>query len=141
LGNGDDRGAPSAVQLPSGNDAAALRQLGRWNWGAFFLTWIWAFAHRLTPLGVVALVPDVLWALRVSGIVSSGLYRLEFSAGIVLSVYLAVKGNQLAWRRRSFHDLQHFREVQRVWRNWGLGYFAVNMAIVFILGFLRAASR
>jgi hypothetical protein len=140
LGSGEDQGAPRAFQLPSGNDAAALKQLGRWNWGAFFLPCIWAFAHRLTLLGVVGLLLLLLWGLRVSGIVPSQLYRLEVGTGMVLPVYLGVRGNQLAWRRRPFRDVQHFRQVQRAWRNWGIGLCVVQFGVLFLWFVLRAAS-
>ena len=53
---------------------------GKWNWCAFFFSWIWAFTKGLWILAIASLVLDfitygVLW--------------------IVLSVYFGIRGNKL----------------------------------------------
>lgn len=111
--------APSA--LPSGNDPALLPQVRGWNWGAFFLSWIWAFAHGLALLGVLALV----------GWLAIGIL------GLAMAIYLGVKGNELAWTQRPFRSLEHFREVQRIWRNWGIALFVLQVFLA-LLGIVAA---
>ena len=32
--------------------------LNRWNWGAFFLTWIWSLGNAVW-IGLIALIPGV----------------------------------------------------------------------------------
>ena len=64
-----------------------------WSWGAFLISWIWAIFNR-TWIGLLALVPYV---------------------GILVSIYLGIKGRELAWRNKRWESLEHFNDVQRRW--------------------------
>ncbi len=75
-----------------------------WNWGAFFLNWIWALNHKYM-LGLLALVPCV---------------------GFVMAIYMGIKGNQIAWESGRFATLEEMKKCQKVWMMWGLGIFAVG---------------
>ena len=120
-------GPPHGHALPSGNDPALLEQVTGWNWGAFFLNWIWAFAHRLPGWAIVILVVGFIPYV---GIVNLG-----------LAIYLGVKGSELAWERRPFRDLEDFQACQRVWRNWGIGVFVAGIVITVVAAvFLFAAA-
>lgn len=85
------------------------------NFGAFSLNWIWAFAHRLPGLGAAILI--------LSFIPCVGFINIGFA------IYLGFKGNELAWKSRPFQSVQQFKDTQRVWAIWGLIVFAA--AIVF----------
>ena len=61
-----------------------------WSWGAFFWNWIWSIFNR-TWIGLLALIPYV---------------------GIVVAIYLGVKGRELAWRNRRWDSVEHFNKVQ-----------------------------
>jgi hypothetical protein len=93
------------TELPSGNDPARLPEVRGWNWGAFFFTWLWAFAHRLPVLGVVSLIIFLTPVLSI------------FT--LVFAVHLGRRGNELAWRRRPFASLEDLRATQRAWATWG----------------------
>ena len=69
-----------------------------WSWGAFLLNWIWALPNR-TWFGLLALIPYV---------------------GLIVAIYLGVKGRELAWRNKRWDSLEHFNKVQRRWSFWGL---------------------
>jgi len=69
---------------------------------------VWTFAHRLYGWGIAILV---LGCIPLLG-------NIVIAA---ISIYLAVKGNELAWQRRPFRHLDEFRAVQRIWRNWAIG--------------------
>ena len=69
-----------------------------WSWGAFLLNWIWAVFNR-TWIGLLAFIPYV---------------------GIVVSIYLGIKGRELAWKNKRWDSLEHFNRVQRSWSVWGL---------------------
>lgn len=65
------------------------------NWGAFWLSWVWGLSNGVYVSLLVLILP------------------------IVWQVYLGVKGNELAWRHRRFTDVEHFYAVQRTWAKWG----------------------
>jgi hypothetical protein len=77
---------------------AMAPELTRWNWGAFFLNWIWGIGNG-TPIALLTLVPIV---------------------GFVMPFVLGVKGSGWAWRNKRWDSLEHFARVQRRWAIAGL---------------------
>lgn len=75
-------------------------ELDRWNWGAFFLNWIWGIGNS-TFIALLALVPFV---------------------NIVMIFVLGAKGSRWAWKNRIWRDAEHFRRTQR---NWGIAGLVV----------------
>lgn len=69
------------------------------NWGAFFLTWVWGIAH---------------------GVWNSLLFFILY---IIWAIALGVKGNDWAWRNRKFQSVEQFKETQAVWARWGIIVF------------------
>jgi hypothetical protein len=80
-----------------------------WSWGALLLNWIWAVFNK-TWIGLLCLVPYV---------------------GFLVSIYLGVKGRELAWRNKRWESLEHFNQVQKRWSFWGVivvfGFFIVGI--------------
>jgi hypothetical protein len=72
--------------------------VSRWSWGAFLLSWVWAIFNK-TWLGLLSLTPYV---------------------GILVAVYLGVKGRELAWRNKRWESLEYFDQVQKRWSFWGV---------------------
>ncbi|MEI5677799.1 MULTISPECIES: cytochrome c oxidase assembly factor Coa1 family protein [unclassified Mesorhizobium] len=85
-------------------------ELDRWNWGAFFLNWIWGIGNS-TFIALLALIPGV---------------------NIVMIIVLGLRGSRWAWRNRYWRDAEHFRSTQRKWAIAGL--------IIWVLGILAAAA-
>ncbi len=109
--------SPYSGFLPSGNDPKMLPMArGGWNWGAFTFSWIWLLAHNMVTWGILLLFLNFI----------SGL-------GIVASIYLGIKGNELAWTYRPFRNFQHFEETERVWNYWGIIFFI--LPLIMIAGF------
>ena len=79
-----------------------------WNWGAFFLSWIWGLFNR-TYISFIVLVLPVIW-----------------------NFVLGAKGNEWAWRNKSWDSVAHFKRTQRSWAIAGL--------IVFLLSLLLTAA-
>ena len=69
------------------------RELDRWNWGAFFLNWIWGLGNG-TPIALLCLVPGV---------------------NLVMPFILGAKGNAWAWRNKRWTSVEEFRRTQRNW--------------------------
>ncbi len=83
-------------------------ELQRWNWGAFFLNWIWGVGNN-TYIAFLMFVPFV---------------------NIVMIFVLGAKGNKWAWQNVIWRDVEHFRRVQRTWGIVGFGIFA-SMILLF----------
>ena len=86
----NNSGEGNSIDLPEG--------VKGWSWGAFLLNWIWAIANR-TWIGLLCFIPYI---------------------GFLFSIYLGVKGRELAWRNKRWDSLEHFNRVQRRWSVWGL---------------------
>lgn len=85
-------------------------ELDRWNWGAFFLNWIWGIGNSVF-IALLALIPLV---------------------NIVMMFVLGARGSRWAWKNRAWRDAEHFRRTQRGW--------AIAGVIVWVLAIGFAGS-
>jgi len=85
-----------------------------WNWGAFFLTWVWGIGNRVW-LALIALIP------------------VPF-VGLAMMIILGLKGNEWAWQCKKWESVEKFRRRQRIWMYWGIAGFVAPF--VLILGIL-----
>jgi len=107
---------PDAAENTSGQGSTAVvpEEIKEWNWGAFFLTWIWGIGNRVW-LAFIALAP------------------LPF-VGLAMGILLGIKGNEWAWQCQKWDSVEQFRHRQRVWMYWGIAAFLAPF--VFILGWV-----
>jgi hypothetical protein len=92
--------------------------LRQWNWGAFAIPVIWSAAMNQWLWFVLCFVPYVNW---------------------VAPFYLAIKGNELAWKSRQWMSVEHFRSTQEVWNKWGIVLFVIWIILLgcgFMAGIL-----
>lgn len=68
-------------------------EIVRWNWGAFWFTWIWGIFNK-SYISFLAFVPI---------------------ANFFIPFYLGAKGNELAWRNNEWLDIEEFNRFQRKW--------------------------
>lgn len=80
----------------------------RWNWGAFFLTWIWGIGNNV-------LVSFLVWVPFL---------------GFIMPIVLGIKGGEWAWQKKRWDSVAHFQRVQRIWAWVGFGVFVWFMAIL-----------
>jgi len=59
-----------------GSTAAVPQEIMGWNWGAFFLSWIWSIGNSVW-IGLLSLVPCL---------------------GFIMVIVLGVKGSEWAWQ-------------------------------------------
>ena len=78
-------------------------EIPSWNWGAFFLSWIWGLGNR-TYIALVTLVFPLM----------------PFILGFM--------GNKWAWRNKEWDDVDHFLAVQK---RWSIAGFVVFLLFVF----------
>ncbi len=101
-------GGPGAADVPLG-----------WNWGAFFLTWIWGVAHGVW-ISLLMFVPLV---------------------NLVMPFVLGAQGNALAWQSRTWPSLEAFRKRQQIWGWVGLAVFLLSLGLmVLIISFIFSAK-
>src|SRR5665647_22106 len=103
------------VENTSGQGAAAVvpPELDRWNWGAFFLNWIWGIGNN-TYIALLMFVPLV---------------------NMVMPFVLGVKGSAWAWRNKQWQDVDHFKRVQRKWAIWGIVAWIATVGFFGVLYF------
>lgn len=82
-----------------GHDVDEANIARGWNWGAFWLNWVWGIAHS-TWIALLMFVPGV---------------------NLVMPFVLGWKGNAWAWRNNTWRDVEHFRRTQRIWAGVGWG--------------------
>lgn len=115
----DTAAVPPKPVPPSGggySPAEVEAATRRWNWGAFFCSWIWAVCHRTYwPLFILlcGLVPYV-------GQVCD----------LVLRVHLGMNGSRIAWTCGKYRDFDHYRRAQRVWAIVGLVVFLLGLVVM-----------
>lgn len=87
------------MAIRSFNEPAEIpRELDKWNWGAFFLNWIWGIGNR-TYIAFLMFVPLV---------------------NLVMIFVLGARGSAWAWENKPWRDVEHFKRTQRAWAIWGL---------------------
>lgn len=84
-----------------------------WNWGAFFLTFIWGASNKVWSSALVG-VPGI---------------------GALVPFVIGVKGSEWAWQNKEWESVEHFKEVQRKWAIWGFAIFIASIVICFAIGF------
>lgn len=72
-------------------------KLDKWNWGAFFLNWIWGIGNS-TYIAFLMFVPFV---------------------NFIFIFILGAKGSQWAWKNRIWENEEHFIRTQRNWARMG----------------------
>ena len=109
-----------------------------WNWGAFFLGWLWCFANGVAGLGVLLLALDCLLTFFNVALLPAG-YPLpsELLALVVVGAhcYLGLHGHPFAWERRRFAGgVAQFFSVQRAWAIAGVIAFVGTTLVFTIFG-------
>jgi len=100
-----------------GKMAALPQELTGWNWGAFFLTWIWGIGNS-TFIAFLTFIPFV---------------------NIVMIFVLGAKGNEWAWQNKRWNSIEHFKKVQKLWAIWGAVLFALGI-LFFLIAIIAAIA-
>jgi len=108
---------PEAVTLATentsgqGKRAVVPQEIKGWNWGAFLLGVIWGAGNNVW-WSLLTFIPyfDIIWIF-----------------------VMGAKGNEWAWRSKKWDSIEHFKNTQKKWRNWGIGICAIIALIWFII--------
>lgn len=107
--------APTGVTSETGSGSVP-EEIKGWNWGAFFLTWIWGLGNHVwislvVLLGFIPFIGPII--------------------ALVMAIMLGLKGSEWAWQNRKFASVDEFKKIQKVWAIWGLVIFVIG--IVFTI--------
>ena len=94
-----------------GKSAVLPVELSGWNWGAFFLSWIWGIGNN-TWIAFLTFIPIV---------------------NFIMIFVLGAKGNEWAWQNKRWNSLEHFKKVQKLWGIWGLILFLISVLFMFFV--------
>jgi len=104
----------AASQNTSGMGSASVLppEIKGWNWGAFFLNWIWGIGNS-TWIAFLMFIPlfNFVWIF-----------------------ILGAKGTKWAWQNKKWESVEHFQRVQKKWAFWGLIIFIIEIAVLAALG-------
>ena len=103
LGTTNTSGMGPLAQIPP--------EIRGWNWGAFFLGWIWGLGNSVW-IALLEWVPYV---------------------GIVMAFVLGAKGNEWAWASKKWGSVEDFKRTQRSWALWGLGVWVAVAVIIALI--------
>lgn len=96
------------------------QELQKFNWGAFFLTWIWGIGNK-SYIALWALLSCIVSAIPLIGVLAIG-----------FNIWLGIKGNEYAWQNKNWESVEQFNNVQKKWVIAG----GIVWAFFFILGIL-----
>lgn len=89
------------------------KAIEKWNWGAFFCSWLWAAVHR------------IYWPLLI--IIVGCIPYIGQIGSLCLCVYLGLKGSKLAWDSGKYKDFETYQRVQRHWAVGGFIWFILSL--------------
>lgn len=111
-----------------------------WNWGAFFLNFIWGIGNKsYFPLLIFATPLILLLALPLFLLNSSRLGAFQLIFFIFLGANLCVlficgyKGNKWAWKNKKWSSIEHFKATQKKWSLIGGIGVPSLLVLVFII--------
>ena len=96
-----------------GETADVPREIIRWNWGAFFLNWIWGIRNK-TYIAFFCVLPII---------------------GFFMMIVLGMRGNEWAWQNKQWESVEQFQREQKIWSKWGIR-LAKILLVLAILGLI-----
>lgn len=111
-----DQNKTTISSAGSPNVKELLKVLKKWNWGAFFLTFIWGLGNR------------VWWSLL--------MFLPIFPLQLILPFILGAKGNLSAWlKKKNTDNLEIFKARQKKWNIAGGVVGAIVILFLLVGGF------
>lgn len=113
---------PTRIQQSSSDGVPD--EIKRWNWGAFFFSWIWGVCNGVYwPLALIV----VNFIPYVGPLISFG-----------CCIALGINGSEWAWKAKSWYSVTEFKRVQHKWAIaiwWVLG---ISFGLGILIGIAGA---
>ena len=99
------------------NGKSVPQEIKGWNWGAFMHNCMWGIGNT-TYLPLLRLIPifNIVWIFVVG-----------------------FKGNEWAWQKNNYKDVETFKAVQSTWNRAGLVGFIITIVFILIYIFFIGA--
>ena len=94
----------------------------RFNWGVFFLTWIWGLGNKSFITFFIFATTLVSWVPFIG-----------FLAPLAFCIWCGIKGNEWAWQNKHFNSVNEFHEIQRKWAIAGIASFVIFWVIILAI--------
>lgn len=85
----------------------------KWNWGAFFCSWLWAICHRLYWPIIMIFIAFIPYIGQIGN--------------LCISVYLGLNGSKWAWECGKYKDFEAYLRAQRQWTIGGVVWFLASL--------------
>lgn len=107
----------------------ALVKIKKWNWGAFFFSWLWASCN------------NIYWPLVLPGLNVITYFAPAFSlyssiVYIIISILLGINGNEWAWKAKRWESVEQFKKVQSNWAKAIIYVLIGSVVLGVVLGIL-----
>jgi len=105
---------PSANNSLQESNALVPEEIKHWNWGAFFLNFIWGLFHHVW-LSLLVFIPY---------------------AGFIMIIILGIKGSEWAWQAQHYDSIEEFKKRERKWAIAGFILYGILIIILLVRYFL-----
>lgn len=78
-----------------------------WSWAAFLATPIWGIGNHVW-LSLLSLIPGL---------------------GLLVMIWMGLKGRQMAWNRARWDGVEHFQLIQRRWSQWVVWIYIFSIVL------------
>lgn len=102
-----------------GNSSVIPEEIKGWNWGAFLLEPLWGLSHSVW-LSLLTFVPLV---------------------NFIVIIYLGIKGNELAWKKNKWKNVDDFKQTQKKWAIWAPALLGISILLGIIGSFLSSTDQ
>ena len=102
-------------------------EIKKWNWAAFLVPAIW---------GLFSGVP--ITALLFGAVFLPPL--IQYPVMIGASIFLGLRGNELAWRGKKWRSVRHFNAFQKQWGSWSIKFTAAVFALFIIYALIQSGG-
>ena len=131
-----------AARAPGSAHSVPVEARG-WNWSAALNSTLWAFSHRSFGWGLYCGFGVFLWVIIILGLSAVpkadagdalvGTFVIGSVVGVfwlIKTLYLGLKGNEIAWRSGRFSNVSQMKNVQRQWVLWSVVVFLVASGVL-----------
>lgn len=106
--------------IPEQNQENAILYyvLDKFNWGAFFLNWIWALVYKKYIFAVIIFIFKLIPLLGIIVV-------------LPLSIWMGTQGNKWAWNAKKYKNIEEFNQIQKRWACVGICIFLLEVLGIF----------
>lgn len=105
------------------------------NYGAFFLTIFWLFAHGKSIAAILLLVANIIIGAAIPN--SNGFQYLKIVLGITISIYYGIRGNRISMDYHGYDTIQETNMKEKGWNIAGIIIFIVICLLSLIIHLLK----